>query len=274
MQVVTLLNLKGGVGKTSSTHHLSGALALGHGLRILAVDADPQASLTQGWWGPSGTMELDPRQTISSVLAGDMPSPSMVIHETGVPGLSLLPGADAAGWYNDSRPLESPREARETIREFLGEVREDFDMVLIDCPPNLYGCSFAALAASDWIVVPVQPEDYGSQGIAKVLNSLDAVRAEGYGVDLLGYLLTMVQPRRALHRAYEERLRSAYGPLVFDARFPELPEFPEAIAARKLIHQYKPKGAAAKATRAVADELLARIAGTHGQAVEGKEVAA
>ncbi|OJW27598.1 MAG: hypothetical protein BGO49_25335 [Planctomycetales bacterium 71-10] len=274
MRTLTLLNLKGGVGKTSSTHHLSGALTLGHGLRVLVVDADPQASLTQGWWGPSATMDLDPKQTITSILAGDMPSPSMVIHETGIPGLSLLPGAEAAGWYNDSRPLESPREARETIREFLAEVRDDFDLVLIDCPPNLYGCSFAALAASDWIIVPVQPEDYGSQGIAKVLNSLDAVRAEGYDVQLLGYLLTMVQPRRALHRAYEERLRSAYGTLVFDARFPELPEFPEAIAARKLIQTYKPKGAAAKATKAVADELLARIAGTHGRVEEGTEVAA
>jgi len=266
MHVVTLLNQKGGVGKTSSTHHLSGALAIGRGLRVLAVDADPQASLTQGWRGPSATRDLDPRGTIAAILGGSVPDPEDVIHATNVPGLSIIPGSREAMRFNVAMPDEMSRDSRESIRDFLAEVRGDFDMVLIDCPPNLYGCSFAALAASNHLVVPVQPEDYGAQGIADVLDSLDYVRQQGYRVDLLGYLLTMVAPRRTLHQVYEENLRAAYGDQVFTARFPVNPEYAEAIARRQLIQQYKPKGASTKAVRAVADEMLSRIAGTFGAA--------
>jgi chromosome partitioning protein len=264
-----MLNQKGGVGKTSCTHHLSGTLAAVLGRRVLVVDADPQASLTQGWWGPAATRALDPGTTIASVLAGDMPLPSRVVHDTGVEGLRILPGSREAAEYNTSKPLKADRATREALREFLAEVREDFDVVLIDCPPNLYGCSFAALAASEGLVVPLQPEDYGAQGIADVLDSLRAVRGEGYRVDLLGYLLTMVSPRRALHQQYEANLRAVYGAQVFEARMPVLPEFPEAIAHRKTIVQYKPKGAAAKAVRAIAEELLARTSGVVPAKEEG-----
>ncbi|MDG3008372.1 ParA family protein [Paludisphaera mucosa] len=261
MLVVTLLNQKGGVGKTSCTHHLSGTLASVLGKRVLIVDADPQASLTQGWWGPSATRTLDPSSTIAPILAGDLPHPGQVIHETGLAGLHLVPGSRAASVYNVADPTTASRESRETLREFLVEVAGDYDLALIDCPPNLYGCSFAALAASNHLVVPVQPEDYGAQGIADVLDSLDLVRSEGYPVTLLGYLLTMVQSRRALHQVYEANVREAYGDLVFAARMPEAAEFPEAIAQRKTITQYKPKGAAAKAIRAIAEELLSRTEG-------------
>jgi chromosome partitioning protein len=226
---------------------------------VLIVDADPQASLTQGWWGPAATRGLAPSSTIASILSGDLPHPDQVIHETGMDGLSLVPGSRAASIYNNSDPLAAGREAQEALREFLGEVQGDFDLALIDCPPNLYLCSFAALAASDYLIVPVQPEDYGAQGIADVLDSLDMVRASGYPVSLLGYLLTMVQPRRALHQVYEANLREVYGDRVFAARMPEAAEFPEAIAQRKTIAQYKPKGAAAKAIKAIAVEMLERI---------------
>ena len=134
--------------------------------------------------------------------------------------------------------------------------------MLIDCPPNLHLCSWTALAASDHLVVPLQPEDYGAQGIADVLESLARVRAAGFPVGLLGYLITMVSPRRTLHQLYEEQLRELYGRQVFAARVPESPEFPEAISRRQTIAQYKPKGAAAKAIRALAEELLERIDGS------------
>jgi len=260
MHVVTMLNQKGGVGKTSCTHHLSGTLATAFRKRVLVVDADPQASLTQGWWGPAVTRGLDRAQTVASILAGDLPEPSQVIHETGVAGLSIIPGNRGSEVYNAPDPLSAGRDQIEAIREFLADV-DGFDLALIDCPPNLYGCSFAALAASHHLIVPVQPEDYGAQGIADVLDSLAAVRGAGYPVDLLGYLLTMVSPRRALHQVYEAKLRAAYGRSVFESHMPMSPDFPEAIAHRQSIVQYKPKGAAAKAVKAVAAEMVRRLAG-------------
>src|SRR3954471_20813901 len=84
--VITLLNQKGGVGKTSTCHHLSGTLAQ-LGRRVLLLDNDPQSSLTQGFWGPVATRALDPSATIAALYAGDRPFPGQVIHPTGIPGV-------------------------------------------------------------------------------------------------------------------------------------------------------------------------------------------
>jgi chromosome partitioning protein len=257
--VVALLNQKGGVGKTSCTHHLAGTLAR-MGRRVLLLDADPQSSLTQGWWGPAATRQLDLAATIAAVLQGDRPHPEQVIHPTGLDGVDLVPGSRAAASFNTPDPHRADPEQQDVLRAFLEEAACGYDLALIDCPPNLHLCSWAALAASDHLVVPLQPEDYGAQGIADVLESLDRVRAAGYPVALLGYVITMCSPRRTLHQLYEEQLRELYGPAVFAARVPESPEFPEAISRRQTIAQYKPRGAAAKAIRALAEEMLGRIA--------------
>ena len=268
MPVITILNQKGGVGKSSTTHHLSGTLSQ-MGRKVLLLDADPQSSLTQGIWGPVATRQLDSASTIASVLAGDRPHPQQVIHPTPLPGVDLVPGSRAATTFNTPDPHLASYEAQGVIREFLEESAEGYDVILADCPPNLHLCSWAALAASDHLIVPLQPEDYGAQGIADVLESLARVQAAGFPVQLLGYLITMVSPRRTLHQLYEEQLRALYGDQVFAARVPEAPEFPEAISRRQTISQYKPKGAAAKAIRALAEEMLARIESADSQAVQG-----
>jgi chromosome partitioning protein len=257
--VVAMLNQKGGVGKSSCTHHLAGTLAR-MGRRVLLLDADPQSSLTQGWWGPAATRQLDPAATIAAVLRGDRPHPGQVIHPAGLPGVDLVPGSRAAASFNVPDPHLADPELQAALRAFLGEAGGGYDLALIDCPPNLHLCSWAALVAADYLVVPLQPEDYGAQGIADVLESLGRVRAAGYPVALLGYLITMCSPRRTLHQLYEEQLRELYGAAVFTARVPESPEFPEAISRRQTIAQYKPRGAAAKAILALAEEMLARVA--------------
>ena len=131
---------------------------------------------------------------------------------------------------------------------------------MIDCPPNLHLCSWAALVASDFLIVPLQPEDYGAQGIADVQESVEMViSGPNPSLALLGYLITMAAPRKTIHQLYEERLRALYGADVFAAKVPEAVDYVEAIARRVPIAQYKPKGAPAKAIRAVADEILARL---------------
>ncbi|HEV3168250.1 MAG TPA: ParA family protein [Isosphaeraceae bacterium] len=270
MPIVTLLNQKGGVGKTSCTHHLSGTLSQ-MGRRILLLDADPQSSLTQGWWGPVVTRQLDPSATIAAVLRGDRPHPEQVIQPTGFDRIDLVPGSRTATSFNTPDPHLADTDSQLVLREFTREVADGYDLVLIDCPPNLHLCSWAALAASDFLVVPLQPEDYGAQGIADVLDSLTTVQSAGYPVELLGYLITMCSPRRTLHQLYEEQLRELYGSAVFTARVPMAPEFPEAISRRQTIAQYKPKGAPAKAMKALAEELLQRIANARAG---GQETAA
>jgi chromosome partitioning protein len=260
MPVITLLNQKGGVGKTSTTHHLAGTLAA-EGRRVLLLDNDPQASLSQGFWGPVATAGLDPAATIAAIYAGLDPFPEQVIKPTGIEGIDLIPGSRQATDFNVPRPFEAPPEAQTCLQSFLADVRRRYDLILIDCPPNLHLCSWAALVASDHLIVPLQPEDYGAQGLGPVQESVDLVATgPNPGLHVLGFLLTMYNARLSIHKVYETVLREQYGPAVFETCVPYAADFKEAIAQRKPIAYYKPRGASAKAIKSLAAELLARLA--------------
>jgi chromosome partitioning protein len=246
------------------------------GRRVLLIDNDPQASLTQGFWGPDATRAVAPGASVAALYDPDFGAiPEALIRPTGIDGVSIVPGSVHLTPFNMTPP-ELWHASEGGMREFLGEAADAFDLVLIDCPPNLHLCSWAALSASDAVVVPLQAEDYGAQGLGPVRESVGAVRAKtNPGLRLLGYLLTMFDKRLAIHLAYEGHLRALYGPDVFAAPIPLAKDFKEAVAARQPISHYKPKSAAAKATKAVADELLARVeaAGSAGDSAEGRRVA-
>jgi chromosome partitioning protein len=260
LKTVTMLNQKGGVGKTSCCHHLAGTLAA-MGRRVLLVDFDPQSSLTQGLFGPARTFALDPSRTALAILRGDSPYPEQLVLESGIPGVGLVAGSEAAGSFNKPDPHLAEEDAQRCLAEFLAEAATslDYEIALIDCPPNLYLCSWAALVSSDFLMFPMQPEDYGAQGIAAVRRSIAAVQAgPNPGLELLGYLLTMVGKKK-IHQQYEAQLREVYGPLMFAAMVPEAVAYVEAISNRQPIAAYSPKSAAAKSIAALADEFLARL---------------
>src|SRR4051794_7620121 len=211
MPVICLLNQKGGVGKTSTCHHLAGTLAR-DGKSVLLVDNDPQSSLTQGFWGPMATRQIDPAETIAAILGNEEPYPAAVIKPTGVANIDLIPGSKRASSFNvpDPHLVDPPRQF--ALRQFLEEVKENYSYVVVDCPPNLHLCSWAALVASDYIVVPLKPEDYGAQGIIDVQESVDLVLS-GPNPELkhLGYLITLMNVRKSIHKLYEETLRAQFG---------------------------------------------------------------
>jgi chromosome partitioning protein len=259
LAVVTMLNQKGGVGKSSTCHHLAGALAQA-GRRVLLVDNDPQSSLTQGFWGPIATAALDPGVTVAALYRGLEPLPEHVIHPTPVPGVDLIPGSQQATPHNVPDPHAAPWDSQTCLRALLAEVRGGYDLALIDCPPNLHLCSWAALAASDFLIVPLQPEDYGSQGLGPVQDSVAAARAAvNPGLGLLGYLLTMVNARATIHQIFEATLRRQYGADVFETKVPAALDFKEAIAQRKPVSLYKPRGASARVMKALGEEVFRRI---------------
>jgi chromosome partitioning protein len=258
--VITMLNQKGGVGKTSTCYHLAGTLAQ-LGRRVLLVDNDPQASLTQGFLGPQATRQLGPSESIASVYSQDAIVDS-VIRPAGIPGIDLLPGSRHATDFNVPSPHSADWTTQTALRDFLGDVAGGYDLVLIDCPPNLHLCSWAALVASDGLVVPLQPEDFGAQGIADVQESIDRVLGgPNPALALLGFLITMHNARATVHQIFEQRLRTLYGALVFETMIPISLDFKEAIIQRKPVAQYKPRGAAAKAMKALAAELAKRQEG-------------
>lgn len=259
MPVITLLNQKGGVGKTSLTHHLAGSYGLS-GRRVLLIDNDPQASLSQGLLGPATTRKLDPANTLTAIYRGEDPFPEQVIRPSGIANVDLLPGGRAVNAFNRPEPQTEPYELQTVLRTFLEPLATRYDLILIDCPPNLCLCSWTALTASDYLVVPLQAEDYGAQGIVDVQESVAMVQAStNPELRLLGYVLMMFNARKTIHRAYETRLRELYGAEVFQTAIPHAADFPEAIAYRKPVQEHKPKGAAARAVRALAEELDGRI---------------
>ncbi len=256
---VAMLNRKGGCGKTSTCHHLAGAFAK-DGLRVLLVDMDPQASLTQGLFGPQATEALPDRSTVVGLFddAYD-PDPDQIIRPTPFDRISIVAGSNALDDFNVPRPQETG-ELQLTLRRFLKEARDSYDIALIDCPPNLSLCSWAALLAADSVVVPVQAEDYGAQGIVYIQRAFDlALAHHNPRLRLAGYLVTMFNKSLGIHSAYDHQLRALYGDQVFQATVPLAKDFKEAVAARQPVASYKPKSASAKAIKAVADELLGRV---------------
>jgi chromosome partitioning protein len=257
--VITFLNQKGGVGKSSSVHHLAGTLAR-MGRRVLLIDNDPQASLTQGFWGPEATRQIGRTDGVAALYDPDhAPIPEVLIRSAGLDGISIVAGSKHLTRYN-MVPPEAWAESERGMREFLDEVRADFDDVLVDCPPNLHLCSRAALVAADFLVVPLQAEDYGAQGLEPVQEAVAEVQASSNpALRLAGYLVTMFDKRLGIHMAYEGLLREMYADEVFASTFPLMKDFKEAVASRQPISHFKPKSAAAKACQAIALELLARI---------------
>jgi chromosome partitioning protein len=252
-----LLNQKGGVGKTSTCHHLAGTFSKA-GRRVLLIDADPQASLTQGFWGPDAMRALRRQETIAALFDdGIPPPPDEIIRSTDFPGIDLLPGSEFLNSHNLPDPEDDPRQV--VLRDLVEEVRDRYDIVLIDCPPNLCLCSWSALVAGDGVVVPLQAEDYGAQGISAIQRAVARAHREANPrLVLLGYLITMYNQTLAIHRAYADQLRSLYGDQVFGTMVPLAKDFKEAVSSRLPISHYKPKGAPAKAMVALAEELLAR----------------
>jgi chromosome partitioning protein len=258
-RVVAFLNKKGGVGKTSTVHHLGGTLAR-RGLKVLVVDADPQSSLTKGILGPEVAETLDPRRTVAGLFdeSGTV-DPASLVRPTPFAGLSILPGSESAEDFNVPRPWEAGQD-QYVLRDALAEASAGFDLTLIDCPPHIQLWAWAALVAAQGVVVPLQPEDYGAQGMKSIQKTLVRVR-EGVnpGLRVVGYLVTMFNKGLAVHVSYEQHLRQTYGADAFAAVVPLAKDFKESVSLRKPIVEFKPRSAAAKSIAVLADEFLARL---------------
>lgn len=258
--VITFLNQKGGVGKSSTTFHLAGTLALKMGCRVLLLDMDPQASLTQAFIGPDAMRALSARESIAGLFGDNsVAAPARLIRPTTFERISLVPGSIHLTKFNVPEPERADRDDQRALADFVAGARDDFDFILVDVPPNLHLCSWTALVGSDFLAVPLQAEDFGSQGIAAVLDSVEAVQGRlNPKLQLLGYLVTMFNVRLAIHKTYEGTLREMYGADVFGAMIPLAADMKEAVALRLPIASYKPKGASAKAVLALAEEIIDR----------------
>ncbi len=245
--IISLLNHKGGVGKTTSAINI-GAGLVELGKKILLVDLDPQANLTLSLGIPRQ------RVTIYEALRGESePEPFTVRENLDVITSSLdLSGAE----------MELINEAgREYIlREMFEPLTEIYDYIIIDCPPSLGLLTLNALTSSHYVIIPLQTEFLALQGLAKIKQVIDKVKFRlNKNLEIGGVVATMYDSRRILNRDVVETIHKYFGEKVFSTYIRDTVALAEAPAQRKDIFMYQPKSVGAKDYMNLCHEILERM---------------
>ena len=249
-RIYAIANQKGGVGKTTTAVNLgSGFARLGQ--RVLVVDMDQQCNATVALGGDKSM-----RPSSYEVLEGDF-----TLSEAAQPGgpqnMWLVPGSpDPAGSVVELPRLTSPNTR---LREKLGTVKDDFDFILIDCPPALGPVTVNALAAADRVIVPVQAEYLALEGLVQFLDTLSTVRREiNPNLELAGVVVTMHDERTRLAQDVERDLRDHFSETVFRNVIPRTVRVAEAPSYGIPVTEYAPSSRGSTAYLALADEVINR----------------
>jgi chromosome partitioning protein len=245
-QVIALANQKGGVAKTTTTLNLGVALAE-RGMRVLAVDLDPQGNLTMS----QGLDPDDLERSMFDVLVHKTPIADVVVErevDLAVSSIDLA-GAELA--------LSSMIGRERALQKALLPVRGNYDYILIDTPPSLGLLTINALTAADGVIVPVQCEYLSLRGLIQLENTLTMIRENlNPDVRIQGILPTMFDGRTLHAREAVEILQENFGGLVFDTRIRKTIRYAEAPVKGTSVLKYDSKGNAAKAYRDLAGEVL------------------
>jgi len=245
-QVIAFANQKGGVAKTTTTLNLGVAL-VERGMRVLAVDLDPQSNLTM-------SQGIDPDEldrTMFDVLVHKTPIDQVIQQrELDLAASSIdLAGAELA--------LSSMIGRERALQKALLPVRSDYDYILIDTPPSLGLLTINALTAADGVIVPVQCEYLSLRGLVQLENTLQMIRENlNPRVRIIGILPTMFDSRLRHAREAIEILQENFGDLVYRTRIRKTIRYAEAPVKGTSVLKYDSKGNAAKAYRDLAGEVL------------------
>ena len=254
---ICLINQKGGCGKSSTCFHLGGQFAYA-GRRVLLIDADPQGSLSQGFFGSSLVECLEPQETLAALfLDQTFMALEALYASTSLENITIVRSNQHLAAHNTPCP-ETTGLRQFALQTCLARLA-DFDLVLIDCPPNLYQCSWNALVAADFVLIPVPPEDFGTQGLRPVHQAIESARLLNPRLGLLGHLVTRYDGRLLVHRTYEQKLRRLYGTTVLQTVVPEASAFKVALACRQPVSHYAPRSKAALVMGQLGQEIVDRI---------------
>jgi chromosome partitioning protein len=249
-QVVTFVNQKGGVGKTTTAVSLAAALGL-RGQRVLLVDLDPQANATSAF----GMNGRDLAGVYDAIM--DEADPRMCIVDVPEEAIALMPASkELSGAEVELVPVMA-RERR--LMNALAPLLADYDWILIDCPPGLGLLTINALTASGSVVIPVQCEYMALEGLSRLIETLNLVRRNlNPSLKVLGLVLTMFDGRTRLASQVVEEVRSHF-PETFRTIIPRAVRLSEAPSHQQSIFRYDPGGRAATTYDALAVELLERV---------------
>jgi chromosome partitioning protein len=258
---VAITNQKGGVGKTTTAVNLAASLAIAD-RRTLLVDADPQGNTTSG----VGIVKHELQVSLYDVLVDGHPVQDVVLRVPGLPHLSLLPASqDLVG--AELQLVERPfRES--ALRRVLEPLEREYDYIVVDCPPSLGLLTLNVLAAVQSLIIPIQCEYYGLEGISQLLNTVRLVQQNiNPGLAIAGVLLTMYDSRLNLCRQVAEDATEYFGIKVFSTPIPRNVRLAEAPSFGKPILLYDLHSVGAKSYLAVGQELLRRVEGDHAPVI-------
>ncbi len=274
MEIIAVINQKGGVGKTTSTANIGSGLAI-LGKKVLLVDLDPQAHLGQAMGLGNGGFEY----TIYNVLRGDVDVADVLVEKELGARISRADdnqGNGAAGTSEESRLCVSmvpssidlsgvdmefaAREGREyLLRNALEKVDGRFDYALIDCPPSLGLLTLNALTAANSVHIPVQTEFLALDSLDKLLDTIDRVKQNwNPGLSVGGIIATRFDGRKVLNRDVVSKLKENFGPLLFERVIRENIALAEAPSYGVDIFSYRPKSYGAEDYLRLSEEILER----------------
>ncbi len=261
--IYAVANQKGGVGKTTTAINLAATLAQA-GERVLLIDLDPQANATTGL----GLVVDDGGPSMFEVLLGEEPLESAVL-PTSVDGLFIAPSSRDMAGASVVLPGLDRREYR--LRDALARQRPSspsslppslpaFSFVFIDCPPSLGLLTVNALVAADEVVVPVQAEYYALEGLAQLMDTVEAIRGRlNPGLRIAGLVLTMADVRTRLAREVEKELRSHFPDLTFETVIPRNVRLAEAPSFGLPVSLLDPNCQGSDAYFDLAKEVVERV---------------
>ena len=253
-KIISIVNQKGGVGKTTSAVNLAAGLGI-EGKKILLIDIDPQGNTTSGY----GIDRRSVKASSYDLLVGDKTIKDTAV-QTKFKNVTVVPSnMDLAGAEIELADLEN---RNEKLKQKLLPVRGDYDFILIDCPPSLGLITINALTASDSVMVPIQCEYYALEGLSQLISSVRQVkRIYNANLEVEGILLTMYDGRLNLTQQVVGEIKKYFKDKLYSTVIPRAVRLSEAPSYGEPIQYYDKNSKGAKAYNSLAKEFLKKNKG-------------